>query len=376
MKGEIVVKEVVTKKELKDFYQFQNKLYRNCPQYVPSLDVDQKKMLTKDAALEYCKVCKWLAYKNGKPAGRIMAMINPRFNELYKMQKGRFGWYDFIDDFNVAKALMDTAKAWLSSQGMTQLHGPLSYNTAGKQGMLIEGFDHVPQFNCLYNYPYYVEFMQKMGFVKEEDWVQYYMDVQELGKVPERLLRLGNLLMEKYNLHFLDLRNIKESELPDLSRKFARAYNGGFSSVPNFIPFTEEEVEKLVKSFVKLLPPDTNCIIMDSDNDIAYFGFSLPSMSKALQKAKGSLLPLGWYHLLKAYRNYEIIDMLLVGASPKWEGKGLSAICHTKLCQAYLDKHTKFAICNPQIETNNAIKIWETYNYKLYMRRRCWRADL
>lgn len=376
MNGEIVVKEVVTKKELKDFYQFQNRLYRNCPQYVPSLDVDQKKMLTKDAALEYCKVCKWLAYKNGKPAGRIMAMINPRFNELYKMQKGRFGWYDFIDDFNVAKALMDTAKAWLSSQGMTQLHGPLSYNTAGKQGMLIEGFDHVPQFNCLYNYPYYVEFMQKMGFVKEEDWVQYYMDVQELGKVPERLLRLGNLLMEKYNLHFLDLRNIKESELPDLSRKFARAYNGGFSSVPNFIPFTEEEVEKLVKSFVKLLPPDTNCIIMDSDNDIAYFGFSLPSMSKALQKAKGSLLPLGWYHLLKAYRNYEIIDMLLVGASPKWEGKGLSAICHTKLCQAYLDKHTKFAICNPQIETNNAIKIWETYNYKLYMRRRCWRADL
>lgn len=373
----IEIREVSTASELKIFYQFQNKLYKDCPQYVPSLDIDQKKMLTQDAALEYCKVCKWLAYKDGKPAGRIMAMINPRFNELYRMQKGRFGWYDFIEDFNVAKALMDTARNWLHEQGMTQVHGPLSYNTAGKQGMLMEGFDKVPPFNCLYNYPYYVDYMQRMGFEKEEDWVQYYMDVRELDKVPERLSRLGRLLMEKYDLHFLDLRNIKDSELPELARKFAHAYNGAFSSVPNFIPFTEEEVGKLVKSFVKLLPPDVNCIIMDKDNDIAYFGFSLPSMSRALQKAGGNMFPLGWYHLLKAYRNYETIDMLLVGASPKWEGKGLSAICHTKLCQAYINKRTKFAICNPQIETNNAIKVWEeSYNYRVYMRRRCWRADL
>ena len=368
---EITVKEVVSKKELKIFYQFQNRLYKGCSQYVPSLDTDQKNTLTKDPALDYCTRKMWLAYKGDRAVGRIQAIINPRYNEFYNLRRVRFGWFDFEQDIEIAKALLDTAMEWGRSQGMTQVHGPLFYNTLGKQGMLVEGFENTPPYNCLYNYPYYVEYMEKLGFEKEVDWVQLKLNASQ--GVPDKLQRLCDILIRKYNLRVLDLKEIKGDLKKELIVKFFNIYNECFKAVPNFIPLTPKEVEKTGNAYFSLLKPELTCIVVDDNNDVAAFGLCFPSLSEALKKAKGSLFPFGWYHILKAYRKYDTIDLMLVGSSPAWAQKGLSAIYHNNLATNFKERNIKYAITNPQIDTNiAATKVWESYDAEPFMRRRCW----
>ena len=368
---EITVKEVVSKKELKIFYQFQNRLYKGCSQYVPSLDTDQKNTLTKDPALDYCTRKMWLAYKGERAVGRIQAIINPRYNEFYNLKRVRFGWFDFEEDIDIAKALLDTAMEWGRSQGMTQVHGPLFYNTLGKQGMLVEGFENTPPYNCLYNYPYYAEYMEKLGFEKEVDWVQLKLNASQ--GTPDKLQRLSDILIRKYNLRVLNLKEIKGEFKNELIQKFFKIYNECFKAVPNFIPLTPKEVEKTGNAYFSLLKPELTCIVLDDNNDVAAFGLCFPSLSEALKKAKGSLFPFGWYHILKAYRKYDTIDLMLVGSSPAWAQKGLSAIYHNNLATNFKERNIKYAITNPQIDTNiAATKVWESYDAEPFMRRRCW----
>ncbi len=372
---EITVREVQGKKELKAFYQFQNRLYKGCPQYVPSLDADQKSTITEDPALEYCTRKMWLAYKGEKVVGRIQAIVNPRYNEFYSLKRVRFGWFDFEEDIEVARALLDAAKTWGREQGMTQIHGPLFYNTLGKQGMLVEGFGNTPPYNCIYNYPYYVDFMEQLGFVKEVDWIQYKIDGSK--GAPEKLQRLSDILVRKYNLRLLDLRKVKGELKKELIGKFFNVYNECFKAVHNFIPLTQKEIEKTGNAYFSLLKPELTCMVVDENNDIAAFGLCFPSLSQALKKAGGSLFPLGWYHILKAYRKYDTIDLMMVGSSPAWSQKGLSAIFHSQLAANSKERNIRNCITNPQIETNTAaVKVWDSYDKEPFMRRRCWIAQL
>ncbi len=367
---QIVVKEVETKRDLKKFYQFQNKLYKNSKEYVPTLDIDQKNSLTKDPALDYCTNKMWLAYKGERVVGRIMAIINPRYNELYNLRRGRFGWFDFENDIEIAKALTDTAAQWLKSQGMTHMHGPLAYNTMGRQGMLVSGFENTPPVNCLYNYPYYVEFMEKLGFEKECDWVQYKLNASQ--GAPEKLNRMADILMRRYNLRFLDIRKINKEQWRKLSENFFKVYNECFKAVHNFIPLTRHEVDAVGSHYLKLLRPELTCIVVDENDEIATFGLCFPSTSEGFKKAKGKLFPFGWYHILKEYRHYKTIDLMMVGSAPAWNSKGLSAIYHSHLAASFREHHIACAITNPQIETNTAaVKVWESYDHQEFMRRRC-----
>ena len=372
---QIEVKEVSTKKEFRIFYTFQNRLYKNVPNYVPSLNIDQKVTLKSDPAIEYCERKLWLAWKDGKAVGRIQGIINPRYNEFYNLKRIRFGWFDFIEDFEVAKALLDTAMAWGRERGMTEIHGPLAYNTLGRQGMLVEGYENLPPTNCLYNFPYYVDYMNKLGFEKEADWVQYKLNAMQ--GVPNKLRRMSDILMQRYNLRLLDIKHLTKEQRKDLTAKFFRIYNECFKSVHNFIPLTDKEIEHTGDLYFKLLKPELTCMVMAPDNDIAAFGFCLPSLSPAFQNAKGKLFPFGWYHILRGYQKYDTIDLMMVGSNPAWASKGLSAIFHTHLADNFQKYKIKYGITNPQLDTNHAaIKVWESYDYTPFMRRRCWIKNL
>lgn len=371
----IEIKEVKTSRDLKVFYQFQNNLYKDCPQYVPTLDSDQKHSLTNDPALDYCTCKMWLAYKDGKVAGRIQAIVNPRYNDFYGTRRGRFGWYDFIEDIEVAQALMDTATKWLKEQGMEDVHGPLAYNTLGRQGMLICGFENTPPVNCLYNYPYYPQFMEKMGFAAECDWIQYKLNASQT--TPDKLIRIASMLMERHKLRLLDIKKLGKEERDVLVQKFFRIYNECFKAVDNFIPLTDKEIKITGNSYFSKLKPELTCIVMDENNEVAAFGICLPSFSEAFKKAKGKLFPFGWYHILKAYMKYDTIDLMLVGSSPDWAQKGLSAIYHAHLSGSFQKHKIATALTNPQIVTNTAaIKVWESYDHQEYMLRRCWNRKL
>jgi len=366
--------EVTSKKDLKRFVSFPDRLYRDCPQYVPALHSDQIHSLTKCASLKYCTHKLWLCEDDkGKVIGRISAIINPRYNTHYDKKCCRFGWFDVVEDFEVAKALIGVASDWAKEQGMTQIHGPLYYNTLGKQGMLVEGFENIPQFNTLYNYPYYVDFMERLGFAKECDWVQYIMYGWEL---PERLQRLSELLQQRYNLHFVNIEKLIRD--PRKVRDFLQLYSDVFSgSVYNFIPFTEEEMQEEARDSISRLSDRYCTILMDEDNEIAGFGINFPSISKALQKAKGHLFPFGWFYLLKAlYFHNDTADLMINGTAPKWHGKGLSAVYHRESSVKFARIGVKYSISNPQIETNLAANVWANYDSKLYMRRRCFIKDI
>ncbi len=371
----IIIKEVNSTKEFRTFYQFQNKLYKNCNEYVPTLDMDQKATLEKDPALSYCTRKLWLAYKEGRVVGRIQAIVNPKYNATYGSKHLRFGWFDFENDIEIAKALLDTATKWGKEQGMTKIHGPLAYNALGRQGMLCEGFENLPPTNCLYNYPYYIEFMDKLGYKKEMDWLQLKLNASQ--GAPDKLVRMSEILMKRYNLKFLDIKTVKGEAKKELAKKFFAAYNEAFKNVPNFVAFTDEEIEATGATYFKLLRDELTCIVIDEDGDIAAFGICFPSLSKSFQKAKGKLFPFGWYHIYREFNNYDTIDLMIVGSSPKWASKGLSAIYHAHLAASFKKHNIQSAITNPQSEDNNAaIKVWESYDSEPYMRRRSWIKDI
>lgn len=365
--------EAKTKRDIKKFIKFPDELYRDCPQYVPALHSDQMKSLTTVSTARYCPHRMWMVMDGKKVVGRICAMINPRYNELYGTRRGRFGWFDTIEDIEVARMLLGQAEAWARENGMTEVHGPLYYNTLGKQGMLIEGFENIPPFNCYYNFPYYNDFVTALGYEKECDWLQYKMAANQ--EVPDKMKNIAKRLQERYALTDGDVRSLKKDKA--LVRKFFRIYNDSFSgSVYNFVPFTDEEIEEETNQTIGLLDNRLCCFLLDENQDVAAFGISFPTISGALRKAKGSMFPFGWFHFLKALRNFETVDLMINGAAPKWQNTGVSSVFHCIMADKYKACGAKWAIANPQIETNSAVNVWGRYENELYMRRRCYVKSL
>lgn len=363
------VVEVKTRKDLRRFVAFPDELYRNYPQYVPALHANQLRLLTRGATLAYCSRKMWMVLDGNKVVGRICAIINPRYNERYQTRRVRFGWFDVIDDFEVARLLVGTAEAWAREQGMTEIHGPLHYNTLGRQGMLVEGFENVPPFNCLYNFPYYNDFMTRLGFVKECDWIQYKM-VANHG-VPDKARRVSRMVMERYNLHFGSLGRMKRN--PELVRKFFRVCNESFaSSVYNFVPYTDEEIDEEARTIRPFISDKASSLLFDEHDEIVAFGISFPSISRALQKAKGHLFPFGWFYLWRALQNFETTDLMINGAVPKWQNTGVSSVYYREMADKAIKLGSRWAISNPQIESNSAVNIWNSYEHECYMRRRCY----
>ena len=363
------VVEVVSRRDLMKFIKFPDRLYKDCPQYVPALHSDQVKSLTKVSTLSYCKRKMWMVVDGKTVVGRICGMINPRYNALYDKKRARFGWFDTIDDFEVAKLLLGTAEAWAKENGMNEIHGPLYYNTLGKQGMLVEGYENIPPFNCLYNYPYYNDFVTALGYEKECDWVQYKIAADQ--PLQEKITRIAGLLKQRYNLHEGSLDKLKKDK--KMVRYFFDVYNESFAkSVYNFIPFTKEEIDEEASEVLRFVSDKTSSIIFDDNEELVGFGITFPTISRALQKAKGHLFPFGWFHLLKAMYKYDTVDLMINGAVPKWQNTGVSSIYHCTMSEKYRKAGTKWAISNPQIESNGAVNVWGKYEHELFMRRRCY----
>ena len=363
------IREVLSREDLNRFVLFPDELYKDCAQYVPALHSDQIRSLTSVAPLKYCSHKPWIVVDGKRVVGRICGMVNPRYNELYGRKRARFGWFDCIQDIEVARLLLGTAEAWAREQGMDEIHGPLYYNTFGKQGMLIEGYENVPPFNCLYNFPYYNDFVEELGYRKECDWIQYKM-VANHG-VPDKARRVSKLVKERYNLHFGSIGKLKRDK--ELVRKFFRVYNESFAtSVMNFIPLTDEEIDEEAAGVMQFISDKACGLLLDEHDEIVGFGISFPSISEALQKAKGRLFPFGWWHLWRAMHNYEITDLMVNGVAPQWQNKGISAVYYEEMADKALKIGNRWAISNPQIESNSAVNIWNSYEHEPFMRRRCY----
>ncbi|MDR1525067.1 MAG: hypothetical protein LBS79_07440 [Tannerella sp.] len=367
----IEIKEVKTKEELRDFVKFNIKLYKDSPYHVPTLIDEEMMTLSKDKnpAFEICEAIYFLAYKNGKIAGRIAGIIVHESNRIWKQQHARFGFVDFIDDSEVVDALFDAVTAWAREKGMTALHGPMGFTDLDHEGMLVEGFDLLSTMATIYNYPYYPEHMKRMGFEKDQDWNEYKIYIPD--NIPEKHQRIGNIVKEKYGLKIMKFK--KRKEIWPYANKIFKTLNEAYAHLYGFSPLTEKQIEYYIKMYIPMLRLDLITIVVrESDDAVAGFGITLPSLSHAMRKAKGSLLPFGFIYLLKAlYSKPKVVDLYLIGVLSEYRNKGVNALIFNDLIPQYIRLGTVYAESNPELETNNAIQAqWDYFKREHHKTRR------
>ena len=368
----VTVQEVSSRKELKRFVKFPFKLFAKCEYWVPPLIQSEIQTLRKDInpAFDYCEAKYWLAYKDGEIVGRIAGIINQRSIDKWGQRLVRIGWVDFVDDMEVSKALFNAVENWAKERGMEGTHGPLGFTDLDNEGLLIEGFDKMPTISSIYNYQYYLNHFEKHGYSKVEDWIQYLFNASQ--PIPEKVQRINSLILQKYNLKVLKFSSVREI-LPR-AKEVLEVLNESFTNLYGFVALTDREIEYYVKQYFSFIKPEFVCFIADASDKIIGFGISMPSLSRAMQKAKGRLFPFGFIHILNALRKNDTIDLYLNGVLPEWQNKGVHSLYYSEMNKAYIRNNIKTAISNPQLESNtNAISAWKSYDKELYLRRRCYR---
>lgn len=380
----ITIKEVPTNtssfwwgssKLFNEFLYFPYKLFKDDKMWVPPLLMDERTTLNikKNPALEYCEYKMFLAYKDKRVVGRIVGMINNKANDIWKRKYIRFGWFDFIDDKEVAEKLLDAVESWGRSRGLNKIVGPMGFTDMDKEGMMVDGFDTICPMACYYNPAYYPKNIEQLGYKKEVDWIQYEIPANQ--PVPEKMSRINNLIKEKYNLKIVE--GITKKELANhYGHKIFHTLNDAFSHLYGYVPLNEKQIDFYVKQYLSFVDLKLVCLVVDDKDNVVAFGISMPTLSRALQKAKGKILPFGWYHLLKALKNYDYIDLYVNGVAPQWQNKGVHSIYYAKMNENYIALDAKMAIANPQLETNQASQIWEKYDSRIAIRRRAYIKDL
>ncbi|MBE6124466.1 MAG: hypothetical protein E7184_02910 [Erysipelotrichaceae bacterium] len=373
--SEVIVKKVTNKKELKKFIKFPNQLYKDNPFYVPELIKDEIKYFDreKNPSYEYCESIEALAYKDNKIVGRICGLINHQYNKKINAKHLRFNHFDFIDDYEVSKALIDFISKWGKEKGMTHFNGPIGCTDLDKQGMLIEGFDKLAINFTYYNYPYYIQHLEKLKFVKDVDWVEYLINVPE--KMDERLAKISNFLLERQGFKLLKFRNAKEA-MPTIIEAF-NVYNDAFAKLHGTVRLPERQVKQYINDYISLANFDYLSFVADKEGKVKGFAFVVPSISKALQKAKGRLFPTGWFHLLKSLKVNDTLDMYLIAVNPGDQGLGLNGIMMADILGAAIKNGIKYAETGPELEDNNEVQAqWKNFERKIIRRRRCWIREI
>ncbi len=373
--SKITIKEVKNKKELNEFISYPLKLYKNNPYHVPQLKTFEKEILNpkKNPAFDYCEARYWLAYKDGKVVGRIAGIYNPKSNEIWNEKMMRYGWIDFDKDIDVADKLLKTVEEWGREKGMTGLHGPLGFTDMDLEGMLVEGFDELATQAVLYNYPYYPEFMEQLGFKKAIDWLQLEITIPK--EVPEKIKRVSQIVQKKYNLKLKTFKKAKEVK-PYASQVFD-IINKSYTELYGFVPLTQKQVDSYVKMYFDMVNPKYLGFVVDENDKLVGFGLGVLSLSKAFQKAKGSLFPFGWYHILRALYKNDTLDLLLHAVLPEYNNKGVPAIFYEHMTQACIDNGVKTAITSHILEDNKpSLQMFNAYPKRQHLRRRIYEKSI
>lgn len=375
----VEIKKVTTKSELKRFIRFNYEFYKDNPYSVPDLYDDMLNTFSpkKNAAFEFCEADYFLALRDGKIVGRVAAIINRRANETWNRKTVRFGWIDFIDDMEVSTALIDTVRQWGKERGMTEIEGPLGFTDMDAEGMLVEGFDQLSTMATIYNYPYYPQHMERLGLSKSADWVE--MKIYVPDAIPEKHRRISEIIAKRYNLHIRKLKSKKEVRQSGVAHDIFRLINDAYTPLFGYSRMTERQIDQYVKMYVPVLDLRMVSIVENEQNEIVAVGISMASLSRALQKAKGCLLPFGWYHLLKAlmWKRPKVLDLLLVAVRPDYQGKGVNALLFTDLIPVYKELGFEYAESNPELEMNEKVQNqWQYFKTEQHKRRRCFKADI
>lgn len=375
----ITVKQIpLDRSNLIKFTHFQIDLYKGNPYYVPPLVIDDVNTLTPshNPAFDFCECACFMAYDdNGKAVGRIAAIINNAVNERKDTKELRFGWIDFIDSHEVSEALIEAASEWGRKKGMTKIVGPLGFTDLDHEGLLTFGYEELSTMATIYNYPYYVEHLERLGFKPEVEWLEYVMDVPDA--IPERYSRIADIVKKKFNLRVLKYTSKKKIKR-DYGHALFRLINEAYDKLYGYSPLTDRQIDYYVAQYIPLLDLNLVTLVVDGDDNLVGVGLSMPSMSRALQKSRGRLLPFGWVDLLKGLKGKnDRVDLLLVAVKPEFQSKGVNALLFQDLIPHYIEKGFKWAESNPEMAANNKVQSqWELFTRRQHRRRAAYSKPL
>lgn len=375
----ITIKKVSAKRDLKKFIRFNYILYKNNPFSVPDLYDDMLNTFNKkkNAAFEFCEADYFLAYRDGEIVGRIAAIINHKANKRWNKKEVRFGWIDFLDDYEISEALLRTVEEWGKERGMTHIIGPLGFTDFDAEGMLIEGFDQLSTMATIYNHPYYISHMERLSFTKDADWLEFKIYIP--NAIPEKHQRIADLVQRKYNLKIKKYTSSKKIAR-DYGQAIFELMNEAYSPLYGYSALSQRQINQYVRMYLPIVDLRMVTLITDAEDKLIGVGISMPSLSVALQKAHGRLLPFGWYYLLKALfmrRRSKILDLLLVAVKPEYQNKGVNALLFSDLIPVYQKLGFIFAESNPELEQNGKVQAqWEYFETEQHKRRRAFIKEI
>lgn len=366
-----------TKKELKKFVKFGIDHYKGNDCFVPPLVMDDVNTLRpdKNPAFEFCEAQSFMAYRDGKPVGRITAIINHAVNERSGEKDLRFGFVEFIDDNEVVDALFGAAQEWGRSKGMTHIMGPMGFSDMDHEGMLIEGFDRLGTMATIYNYPYYPQHMERLGFQKDADWVEYLIKVPDA--IPEKHKRIADIVQRKFSLKILRFTSRKKIK-DEYGHALFELINEAYDQLYGYSPLTKRQIDHYIELYLGILRLDDISVIVDTDDKLVAVGISIASFSRALQKSRGRIFPFGWWHLLKPLRGkVDTVDLLLVAVKPEYQNKGVNALLFADLIPRYIKAGYRQAESNVELEGNDSVqKQWEYFEREQHKRRRAYKKPI
>ncbi len=375
----IILQEVKTKWQQYKFAKFGNDLYKDCEEFCPHLLLDEMNTFNpaKDPSYDVCESVQYLAYRDGQIVGRVAGIINRVANERWGVKKVRFGWIDFIDDYEVSRALLDAVAAWGKSKGMNQLNGPVGFTDWDYEGLLIEGFEYLAPMASLYNFPYYEKHMEAYGLTKENDWIEIQITDPQCD-TPERVLRIDKLVRERYHLRVDKVHSAKE-----LERKYGMEYmdmlDESYQKLYNFQPMTPRQKEHYKNTYFPLLNFDFVTIVVNDKNEIVGVGLGMPDISQALRRCKGRLFPFGWIGVLRALKakKMDAFDLLLIGVRPDYQGLGVNAVIIAEQHPYYRKYGIKRVETTSIMETNTRnIANFLMFPHKQHKRRRAYEKTI
>lgn len=367
----LIIKEILTKKDIKEFVKFPDRLYAGNKYYIPAIHTKELQTLSidKNPAFEFCKAKYWVAIKDGVIVGRIAGIINDKYNEKHNIKYARFGWLDFIDDLEVLMLLMQTVEKWAINENMEKIHGPLGFSSFDPSGILIEGFNEMPTSFAHYNFPYYSKLIEKLGYKKDVDWIEYNIKVPKL--TPEKFMKGAELIKKRYKLRTAKLK--KKKDILKYSDDLFMLLNTEYKDIYAFSELSKRQIEDLKKQFISILRPEYVSIILDTTGKVIAFGITIPSIAKAQQKSKGKLFPFGFIRVMYALRKNDTVDTLLIAVQKDYQNKGVSGIIFNDISSAFVKNGITNLESTRELENNIKVNnLWNKLEYRQHKRVRCY----
>ena len=374
----IEITEVLTDKDLWKWVRFPNKLYKDNEFFVPFLENDEfdsfSSSIEKNPAYEFCETKLFLAYKNGEVVGRIAGLINHAYNSKWDKNAIRFTRFDFIDDYEVSRALFEKVVSWGRERSHTEVMGPIGFTDMDHEGMLIEGFDELNMSITFYNHPYYEAHMERLGLKKDTDWIEFQIEVPQ--QINPRLERVFKRVLDhgKYQIVTYSDRKVLYKEAFEAFELIDQAYSKLYGTVP----LTYAIIKKTIDDFIPLVNLKYICSVKDENGKIIAFGVMIPSVAKALKRSNGKLFPLGIFRMLRALKGKnDTLEMFLVAVDPELQSQGIPVLIINTLLSKLIENKVKYCETGPMLETNGAVhSLWSSFDKRQHKRRRCYIMDI